>query len=323
MAGSVCYCHERYALPGMTGFERFSEAFRFAWFEHDAIVCVMSCGIAVRMVSPLLQHKTTDPAVVVVDQDGAYAISLLSGHIGGANELARKVAALTGGVAVITTASDIQEKPAIDLAAKKAGLTLENIAMASRIQAAILDEEPLWIFDPEGLLLRHLPPDSGFQVVLVPQDCAKFSGTPGVWVSETLAPPGLECLEVRPKNLVVGIGCNRGTSAEEIVGFIREKLMESGLSPLSVRNFASLDLKADEDGLLEAARVFDRPIYFCTRKDIEGIRVPNPSETVARHAGVESVCEASALWSAGTRELLAPKRKSGNCTLAIARAGSR
>ncbi len=323
MPGSVCFCNDRYAMDGMIPFGRLSEAFRSAWFDYDEIVCIMSCGIAVRTIAPLLAHKAIDPAVVVVDQNGAFAVSLVSGHIGGANELARRVAALTGGRAVITTASDIQEKPAIDLAAKNAGLRIENLAMASRIQAAILDEEPVWIFDPEGVLLAFLPPGHGFRVVDVRKDGPAMRESPGIWVSERLAPPGVECLQIRPENLVIGVGCNRGTSSEEIVGFIREKLEESGLSPLSIRNFASLDLKADESGLLDAVRVFDRPIYFCTRRDIETIAVPNPSQTVARHAGVESVCEASALWSAGTDRLLAPKRKAGNCTLAVARVDSR
>ncbi|MDR3569798.1 MAG: cobalamin biosynthesis protein [Syntrophobacteraceae bacterium] len=324
MPGSPCFCLERYAQkPGMIAFARLSDAFGSAWREYDGLVCIMGCGIAVRMAAPLLAHKTCDPAVVVVDQNGAFAVSLLSGHLGGANELARKVADITGGRAVITTASDIQGKLAIDLAVKSAGLRIENLAMAARIQAAILDEEPLWIFDPDGLLLRYLPPDHGLQVVEAPGDSAAFSASPGIWVSELLAPMGGECLEVRPQNLVVGVGCNRGTSSEEIVGFIKEKLKQSGLSPQSIRNFASLDLKADERGLLEAVKVFDRPIYFCARRDIEDILVPNPSETVARHAGVKSVCEASALWSAGTRELLAPKRKAGNCTMAVARVSSR
>ncbi len=163
--GSACLCNYRYALPGMTLFEHISEVFPSAWRECDSIICIMSCGIAVRMVSALLEDKTVDPAVVVLDQDGRFAISLVSGHIGGANELARKVARITGGQAVITTASDLQDKPAIDLAAKSAGLLIENSGMLSRIQAAILDEEPLWIFDPDGLLLNHLPTDHGLQVI--------------------------------------------------------------------------------------------------------------------------------------------------------------
>ena len=324
LEGCVCFCQERHALkPGTIPFTRLADAFRPAWTHYEALVCIMGCGIAVRMAAPLLEDKTRDPAVVVVDQNGAFAVSLLSGHVGGANELARKIAEITGGRPVITTASDIQGKPAVDLAAEKAGLRMENREMAAKIQAALLDDGPLWIFDPEGLLLQFLPEDHGLEVIDSPEDSAGLRASPGVWVCEALAPTGVECLELRPQTLVVGVGCNRGTSSEEIVGFIKEKLAESGLSPQAVRNFASLDLKADEPGLLEAVAVFDRPIHFCSRRDIEDISVPNPSETVARHAGVKSVCEASALWSAGTKRLLAPKRKKGNCTLAIARAGSR
>jgi cobalt-precorrin 5A hydrolase len=274
------------------------------------------------MISPLLENKTVDPAVVVVDQDGRFAISLVSGHIGGANSLARKVASITGGQAVITTASDLQDKPAIDLAAKKAGLRIENRGALSRIQAAILDEEPLWIFDPGGLLLTQLPENHGLQVIGSEGNPDDFRHSLGIWVSELLTHRSVKCLKLRPANLVVGIGCNRGTASEEIVEFVGRKLKESRLTPLSIRNFASLDIKSDERGLLDAAETFDRPIHFCARHEIEGILVPNPSETVARHVGAKSVCEASALWSAGTRELLVTKRKARNCTLAIARVSS-
>lgn len=320
--GSACLCNYRCALPGMTLFAHISDVFPSAWRECDSIICIMGCGIAVRMVSPLLEHKAVDPAVVVVDQGGRFAVSLVSGHIGGANNLARQVASITGGQAVVTTASDLQDKPALDLAAKKAGLLVENGGILSRIQAAILDEEPLWIFDPGEYLLKRLPPEHGLRVIGADETPGALRASLGIWVSEFLSPRGVECLKLRPANLVIGIGCNRGTTVEEIVGFIHKKLKQKKLSPLSIRNFASLDIKSDERGLLDAAIVFDRPIHFCTRKQIKGIRVPNPSETVARHTGAQSVCEASALWSAGTRELLLPKRKAGNCTLAIARVNS-
>jgi len=274
------------------------------------------------MVSALLEDKTVDPAVVVVDQDGRFAISLVSGHIGGANELARKVARITGGQAVITTASDLQDKPAIDLAAKSAGLLIENSGMLSRIQAAILDEEPLWIFDPDGLLLKHLPTDHGLRAIDADGEPGVLRSGLGIWVSELLSPRSVRCLKLRPANLVIGIGCNRGTASEEIIGFIGKKLKENRLAPLSIKHFATMDIKSNERGLLDAARAFDRPIHFYARKEIEGIAVPNPSETVARHIGAKSVCEASALWSAGTKALLVPKRKAGNCTLAVARVSS-
>ena len=320
--GTACLCNYRCALPGMTLFEHISEVFPSAWRECDSIICIMSCGIAVRMVSTLLEDKTVDPAVVVLDQDGRFAISLVSGHIGGANELARKVARITGGQAVITTASDLQDKPAIDLAAKNAGLLIENSGILSRIQAAILDGEPLWIFDPDGLLFKHLPTDHGLRVINAGGDPDALRSGLGIWVSELLSPRGVRCLKLRPANLVIGIGCNRGTASEEIVGFIGKKLKENRLAPLSIKHFATLDIKSNERGLLDAARAFDRPIHFCARKEIECIVVPNPSETVARHVGAKSVCEASALWSAGTQELLVSKRKARNCTLAVARVSS-
>ena len=320
--GSTCLCNYRYALPGMTLFRKISEIFPSVWRECDSVICIMGCGIAVRMVAPLLEDKISDPAVIVLDQDGRFAVSLLSGHIGGANDLARKVASITGGQAVITTASDLQDKPAIDLAAKSAGLQIENREILSRIEAAILDEEAMWIFDPDGLLLKHLPADHGLRLVSAGENPGALRANLGIWVSELEPVRGLKCLKLRPANLVIGIGCNRGTSSEELIGFIGNKLKESRLAPFSIRNFASLDIKSDERGLLEAAKAFDRPIHFCTLEQIEGISVPNPSERVARHVGAESVCEASALWSAGTRELLVPKRKAGNCTLAIARVSS-
>ncbi len=320
--GSTCLCNYRYALPGMTPFRRISEIFPSVWRECDSVICIMGCGIAVRMVAPLLEDKTRDPAVIVLDQDGRFAVSLVSGHIGGANDLARKVASITGGQAVITTASDLQDKPAIDLAAKSAGLQIENREILSRIEATILDEEALWLFDPDGLLLKHLPADHGLRLVGAEENPGALRANLGIWASELEPPRGIKCLKLRPANLVIGIGCNRGTSSEELIGFIGKKLKENRLAPFSIRNFASLDLKSDEHGLLEAAKAFDRPVYFCTREQIQGIAVPNPSETVARHVGAESVCEASALWSAGTRELLVPKQKAGNCTLAIARVSS-
>lgn len=322
LPGSSCFCNRRYALPGMEPFVKIADVFPAAWREFDSIIFVMSCGIAVRTITPFLRDKFTDPAVVVADQEGRFAVSLVSGHIGGANELAERVAAITGGLAVITTASDLQEKPAIDLAAKEADLLIENRWMAERVEAAILDGEPLWIFDPEELLIRLLPADHGLKVIGPEDGLRSLGDASGIWVSEILAPGGLKCLNLRPVNLVIGVGCNRGTSAEEIVGFIRGKLEENGLAELSIRNLASLDIKSDERGLLDAARTFGRPIHFCSRVDIEGISVPNPSERVARHVGAESVCEASALWSAGTRELLVPKQKAGNCTMAVARVSS-
>ena len=155
------------------------------------------------------------------------------------------------------------------------------------------------------------------------ENCQRDSeeSIPGVWVSEVLTPPGLRCLMLRPRTLVVGVGCNRGTPVEEVLAFLETVFLQEGLSLLSIRNLASVDLKADEPAVLEAAKSLDRPVRFYTRHEIEHITVPNPSSVVAGHIGVKSVCEATALLSAGTETLLTPKQKTSNVTLAVARVG--
>jgi cobalt-precorrin 5A hydrolase len=327
LPGSVCYVplRHRFALAmGARGFERLEHAFQEAWTEHRGLVCIMATGIVVRQIAGLLRHKTLDPAVVVMDEHGEFVISLLSGHLGGANQLARDVARLTHAQPVITTASDVQGKPALDLIALSLGLEIENRALLARITRALLEDEPLWIYDPERRLEAHLADQP--QVVWL----ASQGGAPkleqllgaGIWVTERMAPGDTLCLQLRPRNLVVGIGCNRGTPAEQILGLVRSVFAGQSLSLLSIRNLASIDLKADEPGLLEAAAALDRPIHFFCREAIEAISVPNPSPMVAKHIGVESVCEATALVSAADRGqsmILIPKQKTHNVTLAVAR----
>jgi cobalt-precorrin 5A hydrolase len=222
--------------------------------------------------------------------------------------------------------------------------------MISRVARALLEEEPLWIYDPENRLQGFLADEASIDWLTqapafsaspyavtggeilqgpLPRDLLVESGeeekgakTVGVWVSETLAPPSLKCLVLRPRNLVVGIGCNRGTSAEEILGFLREMFVRENLSPLSIRNLTSVDLKSDEAGILEAAAALGCPVYFYPREAIENITVPNPSSQVARHIGVQSVCEATALLSARSQILIVSKRKTPNVTLAVARVDS-
>jgi cobalt-precorrin 5A hydrolase len=328
LPGSVCYVplRHRFALAmGARGFERLEHAFREAWSEYRALVCIMASGIVVRQIAGLLRHKTLDPAVVVMDERGEFVISLVSGHLGGANQLAREMARLTNAQPVITTASDVQDKPALDLIARSLGLEIENSALLARMTRALLEDEPLWIYDPERRLHAHLA-DQPRVVWLASRggapEAQQMAGA-GIWVTECKAPDDTLCLQLRPRNLVVGIGCNRGTSAEEILGLVRSVFAGESLSLLSIRNLASIDLKADEPGLLEAAAALARPIHFFSREAVAAITVPNPSPMVAKHIGVESVCEATALVSAadqGQSMILIPKQKTPNVTLAVARA---
>jgi cobalt-precorrin 5A hydrolase len=353
LPGSVCFVpmRHRFALAlGARGFQRLADAVQHIWGEFRALICIMATGIVVRHIAPLLTHKASDPAVVVADELGRYAVSLLSGHLGGANALAREVAAIIGGEAVITTASDVEGEPAIDLLAREAALGVENKDMLSRVARALLEKERLWIYDPERLIrgplagkrsIRWLPdpaPTPGAGEAIAPRGAAAWepparedeAAVPGgevlgVWVSEHAPSPGVAWLLLRPPVLAVGIGCNRGTAAQEIVHFLVDVFRRQGLSPLSIHTLASIDLKADEAGLLEAAARLAKPLRFFSREQIARVKVPNPSPIVAKHIGVTSVCEAAALLSVQEQSvsaLLVPKQSTSNVTLAVARGRS-
>lgn len=324
LEGSVCYAprRHRFALAmGAAPFDRLGAIFPEAWRKHSALICIMATGIVVRLIAPLVRHKAEDPAVVVLDERGNFVISLLSGHLGGANQLARRVAELTGGQAVITTATDVREKPALDCIAQHKGLAIENLSTLPRIARALLEEEPVWLFDPEGRLTRELSHIPGVRPYRAGAEfpCPEEAPAIGVWVSDAGPPAGLEWLTLRPQSLVVGIGCNRGTSAVEILELIRSVFQMEGMSLSSIRNLASVDLKADEAGLLRAARDLDRPIEFFSRLELQDVHVPNPSAQVEECIGVRSVCEAAAIRSAASGRLLVTKRKTPNVTLAVAR----
>jgi cobalt-precorrin 5A hydrolase len=275
-------------------------------------VFIMATGIVVRMVAGLIADKTADPAVVVVDDRGQFAISLLSGHIGGANRLTEEVAAAIGAQAVITTATDVNAIPAIDVIAVELGLKIENPQAIKTVNMALLAGSPVAVHDPWGVLAGRIP------------NAAAGSAAPGrtwVWVDDRTAagPPG--ALVLRPPSLVAGIGCNRNTRAEEIRGLLCATLHEAGLTGACLKRLASIDLKGDEPGLAALAQELGLPLEFFGREAIAAVQdgVPTPSAAVEKHIGVKSVCEAAAILSSRGGALIVPKRSSPNATVAIAR----
>ena len=315
---SPCLPPAQAGEPGDSPFSRLSEVFREAFAQGDNLVCVMAAGIVVRGIAPYLQGKDTDPAVVVVDEAGQFAVSLLSGHLGGANELARRVAKLLGGTPVITTATDVQGLPALDSLAVEHGLIIENLAGVRPIHMALLEGHPVRIVDPEGVLsgqlstypeLFHVDPDL---------DRALTRPRPTVYVGfrERAWPPGW--LRLRPRNLVAGMGCHKGTPAEELEDFIKQIFQQEGLSLLSLKALATIEAKKDEPGLRMAARRLGVEFLWFTATELENIPVPNPSPRVERLMQVASVSEAAAL-KAGGLELIVTKQKAPNATLAVAR----
>ncbi|UCG14443.1 MAG: cobalamin biosynthesis protein, partial [Deltaproteobacteria bacterium] len=305
-------------------FSDFKAIVEGSFYKHEGLVYVMATGIVVRLLAPLLRGKERDPAVVVVDELGQNAISLVSGHLGGANRLAKKVAAITGGQAVITTATDVQGKLSFDELAVRAGLVIENLEAVKELNLGLLEERRIGLFDP-GKWLQPLVPRSTQLELLERPEAARQEDLSGwVYVDERLAsfePP--RCLILRPRSLVVGVGCNRGTSSSEIGAAVEKVLEDHGLSVMAVRNLATVELKKDEVGLNDflTERGWSA-VYYSVDELQAGGTVPSPSKVVKQHLGVESVCEKAAMLSAGTEELLVAKQILGNVTVAVARAGS-
>jgi cobalt-precorrin 5A hydrolase len=302
-------------------FDGLADAVAREFHRFEGHVFIMATGIVVRTIAPHLRGKTEDPAVVVVDDRGRFAISLVSGHVGGANRLARQTADLLGATPVITTATDIHGKPAVDLVAARRGLFIQNPGRIKAVNMALLADAPVAVHDPGGWLGNRLP---GATPLAVGDAGAGADDPPVVWVDDGARSPDSHILVLRPPSLVAGIGCNRGTRRKELREFLLRTLQAFALAMESLWTLASIDLKADEAGLRALAAELDRPILFFNREELSGVEdVTSPSALVNHHVGVPSVCEAAALL-AGRRgghrcRLIVPKQISGNVTLAIAR----
>lgn len=298
-------------------FERIADQVRVNFPLYHAHVFVAATGIVVRSIAPLLQSKTTDPAVVVCDQNGEHVISLLSGHLGGANDLARRIATHVAGRPVITTATDTAGKPAIDTLAQARDCVITDPSRLAALNSMLAESGRVTVHDPENRLGLSGNEDlkDSFELVeeaqaqvLVSWKNAKASG-----------------LVLHPRCLCAGIGCRRGVSREEILGALNHVMTLHGLALDSLAALASVELKADEEGLLQAAQELGLPLEFFEASILDETEVPTPSERVREKIGVRSVCEAAAiqaaLKSSPAVRLIVPKTISGNVTVAICLAG--
>lgn len=254
--------------------------------DSDAIIFVSACGIAVRAIAPCLKHKSLDPAVLCLDDKGHNVISLLSGHLGGANDLARKVAALTDGNAVITTATDVNSKVAVDVWAKENNCTIENLRAVKEVSSEILDGKSV-----------------------------------GVAVTEMTQPaPWPVTLWLRPKNLVLGVGCKRGTPLEALKPVLYDFLDGAGASPLSISAIASIDIKRDEAGLNALAKELNVPFITYPAEILAKVEGRfTHSEKVLSVTGVDNVCERAAVKAAQPCALIRGKTIYKGITFALAR----
>jgi cobalt-precorrin 5A hydrolase len=315
------YLHEGKALHlPAARFTSLAETVQATYAGYSAHVFVTAAGIAVRSIAPLLQGKERDPAVVVLDQSGQFVISLLSGHLGGANELARRIASLIGACPVITTATDSAGLTAVDELARQKGFLLANPGAVRTLNGALLEGRLIRVCDPEDRLGWSEGAPHGYLARFVSRPEELPLGQPGLSVSWRAEEPQDEAchLLLRPRCLVVGLGCHPGAPVSEILSLIASVFAEHGLSQASIACLTSTTRRQNEPGLAQAARALQVP-FICVEHDtLCSVQVPNPSPHVKKHLGVDGICEASAMIQAGPGKLLVTKTKGRNTTLAVA-----
>ncbi|MFI9176244.1 precorrin-3B C(17)-methyltransferase [Streptomyces lincolnensis] len=264
------------------------DAVRTAFAQCEQLVCFLATGAVVRLVAPLLGDKTSDPGVVCVDEGGRFAVSLVGGHGGGANELALAVGEVLGAEPVVTTATDAVGLPGLDTL----GFPVEgDVAAVSR---ALLDGEPV------ALRAEVAWPLPALKV------CAEGAYT--VRLTDRLVEPAEGEVVLRPPTLVVGVGASKGAPVDEVLGLIEASLADAGLSARSIAELATVDAKAEEPGIVEAAGRLGVRLVTHSAEELAAVEVPHPSDAPLAAVGTPSVAEAAALVRGG--ELLVPKRKS-------------
>jgi cobalt-precorrin 5A hydrolase len=273
-----------------------------AFAAGDGLIFVGACGIAVRAIAPHVKDKFTDPAVVAVDEAGRFAVPLLSGHVGGANALAEAVAAITGGQAAVSTATDVNGLFAVDVWAREHGLAITDRTLAKAVSAALLRGEKVGYASDFALDC--------------PEGLHPGKAELGVWVTcRRGGGPFPETLRLVPRCLALGIGCRRGTPEAAIRAAVEAAL--PGWDLAAVGQVATIDLKKDEPGLLRFCEELGVPLQTYTAAELlEAEGSFTPSEFVRSVTGVDNVCERAAVRSGG--RLAVPKRAAGGVTVAAA-----
>lgn len=284
------------------------QAFQIA----DAVLFIGACGIAVRGIAPFVENKWNDPAVLVMDERANYCISLLSGHVGGGNELCELISQAAGAQAVITTATDVNQKFAVDMFAVKNGLSILNRTLAKEISADILKGKQIPMFLEADIFSEeieyHLAQSGreelltqGIRLILPGESItAGEEKNPGIYIGlHREKAPFAKTLYLIPKVFVLGIGCKRGTGAEDITGFLDKVCRENKIPYEALQAAASIDLKKEEAGIVEFCR--KRKLKFLTYSAEELNLVEgnfHGSAFVKQTTGVDNVCERSAVRAA-------------------------
>lgn len=286
------------------------------WNEYRGIIFISSTGIAVRIINPYIKDKTIDPAVVVVDDLGKFSISLLSGHLGGANELAQWIGEKINTIPVITTASDNRKIEAVDLFVEKNNYYIEDMKSVTKITAMMVNGKTIGFYSEEDKIidypnimtldsLDYLDPKIEGLIIVSSQEM-EFTNIKIPYVI------------LRPRNINIGIGCRKGVEGRRIIEAIESCLMKVKLSNKSINAIGTVEVKKNEKGIIEAAEYFNCPMKIFTIDEIKEVEDKfDKSQFVKDTIGVYSVSEPSAYLLGG--KLITRKSKHNGITISISK----
>ena len=290
--------------------------------SNNALICLFSLGAVIRLIAPHIKDKKTDPAVIVIDDKAQFVISVLSGHLGGANELSNDIAQKINAVPVITTAADVNKTIAVDLVGKEFGWRIDDDDTVTKVSAFMVNKEKIGVFQNVGNrdwwkkeFPRNVFKYDSFDELKNSQSKGFLIISDQVFDDKILE----NTVVYRPQTLVVGVGLHWDTSKETIKSGLETSLQKFNLSYKYIARFVSIKKEKDIVGLIELGKEMNIPVEYIDREELSTIDTPNPSKTVQTFEGTPSVSEAAAIKSS-QGELVVEKQKfPPNLTIAIAR----
>ena len=289
--------------------------------NNDGIICLFSLGAVIRLLAPHIKDKKTDPAVIVIDDKTNFVISVLSGHIGGANELTQEISEKLNALPVITTAADVNKTIAVDLVGREFGWKIDDETTVTKISAHMVNAEPIGVFQQTGnkKWYKELPKNVTIYNSL--EELKKSNSKAYLIISDTIIDNELaqESVIYRPQSLVIGIGLHWDTTKDTIKDGIEHCLKKFNLSSKCIAKLVSIKKSEDVQGLIDLGEEMKIPVEYVNREELAEIITPNPSNTVKAFEGTASVSEAAAI-KISNGELIVEKQKfPPNLTVAIAR----
>jgi cobalt-precorrin 5A hydrolase len=289
--------------------------------NSNALICLFSLGAVIRLIAPHLKDKKTDPAVIVIDDKTNFVISVLSGHIGGANELTQEISEKLNALPVITTAADVNKTIAVDLVGREFGWRIDDDTTVTKISAHMVNAEPIGVFQQTNnqKWYKQLPKNVTIYDSL--EELKKSNSKAHLIISDEIIDNELsqESVIYRPQSLVIGIGLHWDTTKDTIKEGIEHCLKKFNLSSKSIAKLVSIKKPEDVQGLIDLGKEMQVPVEYVDREELAEIITPNPSTTVKAFEGTASVSEAAAI-KVSKGELIVEKQKfPPNLTVAIAR----